>query len=115
MAEKNESGAAVVGTEIKILNPDSDVYLGVEAKVVITTAEEADVLLAPVTAVNVDMDGEFVYVAEEGILVKKPVETGISSDTMIQIISGIDEGAQLVTEVTGDLTEGMTVMAMPEE
>lgn len=115
MAEKNESGAAVVGTEIKILNPDSDVYLGVEAKVVITTAEEADVLLAPVTAVNVDMDGEFVYVAEEGILVKKPVETGISSDTMIQIISGIDEGAQLVTEVTGDLTEGMAVMAMPEE
>lgn len=115
MAEKNESGASVVGTEIKLLNPDSEVYLGVEAKVVITTAQEADALLAPVTAVNVDMDGEFVYVAEEGILVKKPVETGISSDTMIQILSGIDEGALLVTEVTGDLTEGMAVMVIPEE
>lgn len=114
MAERNESGAAVVGTEIKILNPDSDVYLGVEAKVVITTAEEQDVLLAPVTAVNVDMEGEFVYVVEEGVLVKKPVETGISSDTMIQILSGVEEGAQLITEVTGDLTEGMAVMAMPE-
>ncbi len=114
MAEKNESGAAVVGTEIKILNPDSEVYLGVEAKVVITTAQETDAVLAPVTAVNVDMNGEFVYVVEEGILVKKPVETGISSDTMIQILSGVEEGAQLVTEVTGELTEGMAVMAMPE-
>ena len=113
MAEKNETGAAVVGTEIKVLNPDSDVYLGVEAKVIITTAEETDALLVPVTAVNVDMEGEFVYVAEEGIIVKKPVETGISSDTMIQILSGIEEGAQLITEVTGDLTEGMAVMAIP--
>lgn len=114
MAEKNESGAAVVGTEVKILNPDSEVYLGVEAKVVITTDEESDAVLVPVTAVNVDVEGEFVYVVEEGILVKKPVESGISSDTMIQILSGIEEGAQLVTEVTGELTEGMAVMAVPE-
>lgn len=113
MAEKNESGSFVVKAEIKLLNPDSDVYLGVDAKVVISTAQETDVVLVPVAAVNVDMDGEFVYVVEEGILIKKPVETGISSDTMVQIVSGVEEGAQLVTEVTGDLKEGMAVLALP--
>ena len=60
------------------------------------------------------MDGEFIYVVEEGILVRKIVETGISSDTMVQILSGVEEGARLVTEVTGDLKEGMAVMALPE-
>ena len=113
MAEKNSSGAAVVGTEIKILNPDSDVYLGVEAKVVISTAQESDVIVVPVSAVNVDMDGEFIYVVENNVLVRKPVVTGISSDTMIQIVEGIAQGDQMVTEVTTGLTEGMAAVAVP--
>lgn len=113
MAEKNQSGAAVVGTEVKILNPDSDVYLGVEAKVVISTARETDVIVVPVSAVNVDMDGEFIYVVENSILVRKPVVTGISSDTMVQIAEGVKEGDQMVTEVTTGLTEGMAVVAVP--
>ncbi len=114
MAETNNSGAAVVGTEIKITNPDSDVILGVEAKVVISTAKENSAVLVPVTAVNVDMDGEFVYVIENNILVKKPVVTGISSDTMVQITEGLSEGEQVVTDVMANLTEGMPVMAMPQ-
>lgn len=114
MAEKNASGAAVVGTEIKILNPDSDVFLGVEAKVIISTAQEKDAVLVPVGAVNVDMEGEFVYVVENNILVKKRIITGISSDTMVQVTEGLADGEQLVTDVTTTLEEGMTVMVMPE-
>ncbi len=114
MAEQNNSGAAVVGTEIKITNPDSDVILGVEAKVVISTAQEENAVLIPVTAVNVDMEGEFVYVVEEGVLVKKRITTGISSDTMVQITEGLTEGEQVVTDVTANLMEGMTVAAMPQ-
>ena len=114
MAEQNNSGAAVVGAEIKILNPDSDVILGVEAKVVINTEKVENAVLVPITAVNVDMDGEFVYVVENNILVKKPVATGISTDTMIQITDGLNADEQIVTSVTADLYEGMTVAAMPQ-
>lgn len=114
MAEQNNSGAAVVGAEIKILNPDSDVILGVEAKVVVNTEKVENAVLVPITAVNVDMDGEFVYVVENNILVKKPVATGISTDTMIQITDGLNADEQIVTSVTADLYEGMTVAAMPQ-
>lgn len=113
MAEQNQSGAAVVGTEIKVVNPDSDVYLGVEAKVVISTDKQTDTIVIPVGAVNVDMSGEFVYVVENNILVKRPVVTGISSDTMIQILEGITEGDQIVTDVTTGVIEGMSVVAVP--
>lgn len=113
MAEQNSSGAAVVGTQIRVLNPDSDIYLGVEAKVVISTAQESDTVIVPVSAVNVDAGGEFIYVVENNVLVKKPVVTGISSDTMVQIVEGITEGDQIVTEVTTGLTEGMAVVAIP--
>lgn len=113
MAETNNSGAAVVGTEIKITDPDSDLILGVEAKVIISTAKEENAVLVPVSAVNVDTDGEFVYVVENNILVKKPVVTGISSDLYIEIKEGLSEGEQVVTDVSAGLFEGMTVMAMP--
>lgn len=113
MAETNSSGAAVVGTEVKISNPDNDVYLGVEAKVVISTAKETDSILVPVETVNVDLAGEFVYIVKEGILVRQSVVTGLSSDTMIQIVEGLAEGDQIVTNVTTGLTEGMTVAAIP--
>lgn len=115
MAELNNSGAAVVGTEIKIMNPDSNLILGVEAKVIISTAKEENAVLVPVSAVNVDMEGEFVYVVENNILVKKPVVTGISSDLYIQVTEGLSEGEQVVTEVAANLQEGMTVMAMPQQ
>ena len=114
MAEQKNSGAAVVGAEMRILNPDSDVILGVEAKVVINTEKVENAVLVPITAVNVDMDGEFVYVVENNILVKKPVATGISTDTMIQITDGLNADEQIVTSVTADLYEGMTVAAMPQ-
>ena len=115
MAEHNASGAAVVGTEIKITNPDSDVILGVEAQTVISTAQVTDAVIVPVGAVNVDIEGEFVYVVDENsILVKRPVITGISSDTMIQIQEGLSGGEQVVTDVTTGLSEGMTVLAMPQ-
>ncbi len=114
MAEKNNSGAAVVGTEIRITNPDSDVVLGVEAKVVVSTAKVENAVLIPATSINVDMDGEFVYVVENGIIVKKRVVTGISSDTMTEITEGLSQGEQVVTEVSAGLAEGMAVMAMPQ-
>lgn len=114
MAEQNNSGAAVVGTEIRILDPDSDVILGVEAKVVIYTEKVENAVLVPITAVNADVDGEFVYVVENGILVKKRVTTGISTDTMIEIREGLSEGEQVVTSVTADLYDGMIVAAMPQ-
>lgn len=114
MAEQNNSGASVVGTEIKITNPDSEVILGVEAKVIVSTAQEKDAVLIPVTAVNVDMEGEFVYVVEENILVKKRITTGISSDTMVQVTEGLSEGEQVVTDVTANLMEGMAVATMPQ-
>ena len=71
--------------------------------------------MVPVSAINVDMEGEFVYVVENNILTKKRVMTGISSDLYIQVTEGLSDGEQVVTEVAANLQEGMTVMAMPQQ
>lgn len=59
------------------------------------------------------MEGSFVYAVENGIIVKKPVQTGISSDMDIEIIEGLNEGDQILTEVNSSIMEGMEVSAVP--
>jgi len=113
MATKNASGAAVVNADIKITNPDENIFLGVEAKISVSTSKSEGALLVPYSAVNSDMDGNFVYAVENGIIVKKPVQTGISSDLNIEILEGLGEGDQILTEVNGSIVEGMEVSAVP--
>ena len=114
MATTNASGAAVVGAEIEIENPDSGIFLGVEAKVAVNTAFSENTLVVPIEVLNSDKEGDFVYVVENGTLAKKRVVTGISSDSYCEILEGLSEGMQIVSNVTVDMEEGMAVTAVPQ-
>ncbi len=109
MAQVNASGASVVTADIHIDNPDETLYLGIEAKVKIQCESKKDVLLVPIECVNYDTQGSFCYVVEDGLITRKEVEVGISSDTMIQIAEGLKKGDQVISDNTGELTEGMEV------
>lgn len=115
MATKNNSGASVVNADIKILNPDEKIFLGVEAKISVNTAHAVQTLIVPSGAVNTDVDGDFVYAVENGFVVRKPVKTGISSGTDVEIVEGLAEGDQVMTEVSAGITEGMAVSAIPAQ
>lgn len=112
MAVTNANNMPVVEAQIAITNADEEIYLGVEAKVVIYAQKSEDVLLVPVEAVNSDKNGDFVYVVENGIVVRKDVVTGVSSDIYIEIVSGLNENDQVMTEISLDITEGMEVTVM---
>lgn len=114
MAVTNANNMPVVEAQIAITNADGEIYLGVEAKVVIYAQKSEDVLLVPVEAVNSDKNGDFVYVVENGIVVRKDVVTGVSSDTDIEIVSGLNENDQVMTEISLDITEGMEVTVMTD-
>ncbi|MDE6748982.1 MAG: efflux RND transporter periplasmic adaptor subunit [Lachnospiraceae bacterium] len=114
MATTNASGASVVGAEIQIKNPDSNIFLGVEAKVKINTSVAKQVLVVPIEVVNSDKEGDFVYVVEDGVLMKRSIVTGISSDSYCEVKEGLNEGDQVVSNVTVDMVEGMTVTAVSE-
>lgn len=114
MAETGSSGTPMVTAQVHIDNPDENIYLGIEAKLKILTANEKSTLQVPVEAVNVDQDGEFCYIIENNILVKKYVTTGISSEQYVQILGGLSEGEQIVTSayMGADVSEGMSVTVL---
>ena len=116
MASPNSSGVPMVAARVHIDNPDENVYLGIEARLQITTAQNDDTLLVPVEAVNIDNDGNFCYLIENGVLVKRYITTGISSSDYIEITDGLSEQDTVVTSAMMDteLTEGMEVTDMSQ-
>jgi RND family efflux transporter MFP subunit len=115
MATLNSSGTAMVDVEVAIQNPDDQIILGLDAKLVVHTRKSENALLVPIEAVNGDKDGDFLYVAENGVVVRKPVVCGISSDTEIEITEGITDQDQVILTSSGDIQEGMTVVVVPAQ
>lgn len=111
----NASTASVITVEVHIDNPDDNIYLGVEADVTIKEATATGVLLIPVEAINTDSNGGFCYVVENNIVVKKAITTGVTSDTVAEVKEGLTEGAQVITNVTADIKEGIKVNPMIEQ
>ena len=110
MAVTNGSNASVTAI-IKVLNPDENIYLGIEAKNVIITAHEDSCLQIPSEAVNVDSEGYFVYIVnDQNIIEKRRVEIGISSESATQIKEGITSEDKVVAYVTSNVIEGATVI-----
>lgn len=114
LAAANEKGTPVVSAEIHIDNPDENIYLGLEANVKVSGHKVEDVIVVPVEAVNTGRDGSFCYTVENGIVVKKEVETGLSSAALVEITSGLTAGDKVVRSGAEMIEEGMKVTAVEE-
>ena len=114
IAEKNSNNTPVVYAEVQVNNPDENVILGIEAKVNIHAQKAEGVLLIPVEAINSDKNGDFVYTVEKGIVTRKNVVIGVSSDTLAEICEGLKENDQVISTITNGISEGMAVTAIPQ-
>ena len=111
-----DSKTPMVGAEVHITNPDDDIILGMDAKLEINTKKSEAALMVPVEVINADADGDFLYVVENGIVVRKAIVCGISTDTHTEVLEGITEADEIVVmSLTGNIEEGMAVTAMPEQ
>lgn len=110
MAETNATGGTSIETEITIKNPDQNLVLGLDAKVVIHTAEEHNVMTVSNLSVNVDNDGTFVYAVEDNIVVKKYVTLGINDMNHTEIKDGITDDTMVISTISSTITEGAIVV-----
>ncbi len=108
--------SASVSATVHIDNPDENIFLGVDAKVTIQAAEAEDVLVLPTEAVNIGKDGTFCWVNEDGIMKKRSITTGVTSDECAEITQGIDEGEQVILDPRNhEEGDSITVTEQQEE
>lgn len=114
VATQNEKGASLISADVRIKNPDEDIFFGVDAKVTIHAEEADDVVVLPSEVVNIGKDGSFCYVIENGVITRRDITTGISSDDYVEVTEGIKEGDEVIRDL-GSLEEGMQAEATLSE
>lgn len=114
IAVNNAKGNPVINAFVHISNPDQNICIGATAKISMTVAESDHVLVIPTETINASTDGDFVFVIENGVVKKKPVELGNASTTQVEVVSGLKEGDLVVNDLNVDISEGMKATALPQ-
>lgn len=80
------------------IDNDSELYTGMYAEAYISVKESKDAITIPIASLMTDTDGTyFVYVVEGESALKKPVETGLSENGKVEVLSGISSDMKVVT------------------
>lgn len=106
---------AKLQVEIHIENPakyeDTVLYLGSDVDACILTQESVDALTVPNIALYADDEGDYVYLLDKGVVAKRYVECGASDGSCTAILSGLEDGEQVITDAMTDAGIGTGVQA----
>lgn len=94
------SGVTNYPTLIALDDKEVTILPNMSASANIIIDSKNDVLAVPVSAVHSSDGEEYVQVQKNGQIQQVTVETGISSDSMIEITSGLVEGDTVITSTT---------------
>ena len=97
--------------EVTVLITDADDFLkpGYTANVSIKTSEPAVLTILPYEAVAQDNGGEYVYILQDGVALKRYIETGRELSQGVEVVSGITAFDSVITVSKPDI-DGKTVI-----
>jgi len=90
-------------------NSDGALIPGAFANVDLVLRSIPDALTVPSIAVIPELGGKKVFVYEDGTAQPRSVETGIRSETAVQITSGLDEGDLVITSGILQMQPGLEI------
>ncbi len=93
------SGVTTYPTVIQLDGQNSDILANMSASANIITQTKDNVILLPLNAVQVQNGESWVRIMRNGRVEQLPVEIGLSSDSQIEIISGLSEGDTIITNI----------------
>lgn len=102
--------SASLGAVITFNNDPEDLIAGFEIDADITTASVDQTLVIPIEALNYDDDNlPYVYTIDDNITKRVEIETGIQSNTIIEVTNGLSEGDQIVLSPSDEIEENIQV------
>jgi HlyD family secretion protein len=99
-------GAVNFEVTVELIDPDDQVRPGMTAAVTVTVQQLEDVLLVPNRAVRLVDGTHRVYVMQDGVMVQVEIRLGATSDTVSQVLEGLEEGDLIVLNPPTDLFQG---------
>jgi len=105
-----DTATGTVPLKAVFANEDNQLWPGEFVRITLRLAVRENVVIVPGRAVVIGPNGPFVYVVGDDMKARiRLVTTGVEHEDNIEIISGLTEGEQVVTEGHVRLGDGMTV------
>ncbi len=108
-----QAGSRSIMAYVQIDNPQGALRVGMFGDAQLTIARKSGVLSVPQSAIQNDAGSTYVYAIEDSKLARKPVTLGMRGDDgqgpAVEIVSGLERGAQIVKTNLGSLRVGTTV------
>lgn len=112
-----ESGSRSIMTYIRIDNPNGTLRAGMFAEAQLTLTNKTGVLTVPQASLQTTAGKPWVYAIENGKLTQKLVTIGMvgrdDSGNAVEVIAGLERGAQIVKTNLGDLPFGTPIRVLP--
>ena len=104
-----DTATGTVKVTVEAIQPPAAVRPGAFVTVDIVREQHEAALLLPREAVIRELRTAHVFVADGGTAVKRAVELGLEEDDMVEVLSGIAEGDNVVIAGQGGLDDGQRV------
>lgn len=91
------------------MSADGAVLSGTSVKVIATTQKTDNALILPLDAVYYDNNQPYVYLYQDGVTVKREIQTGVASTDEVEIVSGVSAGDKVILTWHPSLTDGAVV------
>ncbi|MFN8599797.1 MAG: efflux RND transporter periplasmic adaptor subunit [Candidatus Binatia bacterium] len=106
-----DSTSRALTVEATIPNPDGRLKVGFFCKAAILTKSDAEALVVPVEALVNFAGVTRVFIVDEGGIARtRPVRTGLSLGTKVEIVEGLSRGDRVATSALARLAEGSKVV-----
>ena len=115
LASKENSDKAKIPVRIGFEGNTDHVCLGIEADVTILQKTAKDVPVIARSAVYEDETGSYVYVLKDGIVCRRDVETGLSDNEYVQILSGLGQSDSVILDAVTEEKLGTRGVSAEEE
>lgn len=104
-----DRGTRSLRARARSANLDGSLLPGAFADVEIVVSEVEDALTVPAIAVIPELGGKKVFVVEDGHAMPRVVETGIRTDTEVQIVRGLAVADEVIVSGVQQLVTGLPV------
>ena len=115
LASKENSDKAKIPVRIGFEGNTDHVCLGIEADVTILQKTAKDVSVIARSAVYEDETGSYVYVLKDGIVCRQDVETGLSDNEYVQILSGLGQSDSVILDAVTEEKLGTRGVSAEED
>ncbi|MBP2643687.1 MAG: efflux transporter, family, subunit [Firmicutes bacterium] len=96
---------------ISLVNPPTEIKLGMTAAVSIADSAKGAVLTIPLTAIYQTQDVPAVWVVNDDVVTLRPVKLGAYANGCVEVFGGLNSGEQIVIAGVHKLHEGQKIQA----